>query len=246
MRCYVYWAMAGMLLSSGPGCDDSKDLPPEVVRAREQQERERRQAALPSSKPVPTTQQLMTEERRPLRLGAFPVVIDAPKSWKVGSLGGSGQSITLAGAATSGNIEIQLVEQGQVVPNIAIEKRFESAKAEAASKPLSVNRVTLRPFGPGQMLEQRFLTGSFENGKPPPEIWGEVDSGIKDPRTGQPIMKQGLLRGQFLKWNFTLFLPADKDKSSVRELNFILLRLPEYEQDKEFLEQLMGSMRYQE
>jgi len=238
--------MAGVLLASGPGCDDSKDLPPEVVRAREQQERERRQAALPASKPVPTTQQLMTEERRPLRLGAFPVVVDAPKSWKVGSLFGSGQIITLGGPATSGDIEIQLVEQNQLLPNIAIEKRLESAKTEAASKPLPVNRVTLRPFGPGKLLEQRMLSGNFENGKPPVEIVGDVDTGIKDPRTGAPLMKQDVINPRILRWNFTLFLPADKDKSSVRELNFMSLRFSEFEKDKEFLEQLMGSMRYQE
>jgi len=247
MRCYVYWAMAGVLLGAALGCDDSKDLPPEVARAQqEQQERARRQAALPASKPTPTTQQLMAEKRRPLRLGTLPVVIDAPESWKVGSLGGSGQIITLSGPATSGDIEIQLVEQDRPLFNIAIEKALESAKAEAASKPLPLNRVTLRPFGPGKLLEQRMFSGNFVNGRPPVEIVGDVDTGIKDPRTGAPLMKQDVLNPRILKWNFTLFLPADKDRSLVRELKFMSLRLSEFERDKEFLEQLMGSMRYQE
>src|SRR5215217_4552230 len=71
MRWYV-WAMAGVLAAgAGIGCDDKTEVPPEVLRAKEQQERERRQAALPATKPSPTTQQLMAEERRTLKLGSF-------------------------------------------------------------------------------------------------------------------------------------------------------------------------------
>jgi hypothetical protein len=139
-----------------------------------------------------------------------------------------------------------LVEQGQLLFNIAIEKALATAKAEAASKPLPLNRVTLRPFGPGKLLEQRMFSGNFVNGKLPAEIVGDVDTGIKDPRTGAPLMKQDVLNPRILKWNFTLFLPADKEKSSVRELKFMSLRLSEFERDKEFLEQMMESMRYQE
>jgi hypothetical protein len=246
MRCYV-WVMAGVLAAgAGLGCDDSNELPPEVVRAREQQERERRQAALPASRPAPTTQQLMAEERRPLKLGTFPLVVDAPKSWTVGSLGGSGQIITLSGPATSGEIVIQLVEQGRILPDMAIESTLEAAKREAAAKPYPVNRVDLRAFGPGKLLEQRVLSGTFENGKPPAEIWGDIDTGIKDPRTQGNITTRGVVNPRMLKWNFTLFTPASKDRSLVRGLNFMSLKLSEFEQDREFLEQLMGSLRYQE
>jgi hypothetical protein len=241
--------MAGVLVAgAAAGCDDKSEVPPEVLRAKEQQDRERRQAALPATRPTPTTQQLLAEPRRELRLGTFPLVVDAPKSWTVGSLGGSGQIITLSGPATSGEIVIQLVEQGQMVNDVAIDARFEDARREAASKPHPVNRVTLRPFGPGKLLEQRVIAGVFENGKPPAEIWGDVDTGIKDARTQTSLMTRGILNPRLLKWNFTLFTPAGsgKGKSLVRGVNFMSLRLAEYEQDKEFLEQLMGSLRYKE
>jgi len=56
MRWYV-WAMTGVLTAAaGLGCDDKSEVPPEVLRAKEQQDRERRQAALPATRPTPTTQ----------------------------------------------------------------------------------------------------------------------------------------------------------------------------------------------
>jgi hypothetical protein len=244
MRWYIRAMVAAVVLITGAmGCDDSSDSTPEAVRAQAQrQEREReqqqRQAGLATTHPTPTTQQLMSEPRRPLKLGAFPLVVDAPKSWKVGSLFGSGQVVALQGPATSGDVAVQLIEQGQLVPDRTIDVTFENAKREAASKPLPVNRVELRPLGPGKVLEQRMLSGGLVNGHAPEEVWGESDTGIPgERRPVNPVL---------LKWNFTIFLPASQGKWSVRTLNFMSLRLAEYEQDREFLEQLMGSLRYQE
>jgi hypothetical protein len=240
MRWYI-WATAAALLVSGAGCDDSGNSTPESVRAAAQRQREQQQrqaAGLPATRPTPTTQQLMKEPRRPLKLGSFPLVVDAPKSWKVGSLFGSGQIVALQGPATSGDVAVQLIEQGQLVPDRTIDVTFENAKREAASKPLPVNRVELRPLGPGKVLEQRVLSGNLVNGRVPEEVWGESDTGTPgERRPVNPVL---------LKWNFTVFLPAAEGKWSVRSLNFMSLRLAEYEQDREFLEQLMGSLRYQE
>lgn len=248
MRWYI-WAIAAALLMTGAACDDSGDSTAEAARAqaqRQQREREQRQAALATTHATPTTQELMKEPRRPLKLGAFPLVVDAPASWKVGSLFGSGQILALQGPATSGDISVQLTEQGPLVVDKAIDVTFESAKREAASKPLPVNRVELRPLGPGKVLEQRMLSGGLVNGRPPEELWGESDTGVRDPQTGQNVTTRSLIKPVLLKWNLTVFLPAAPGKWSVRSLNFMSLRLAEYEQDREFLEQLMGSLRYQE
>jgi hypothetical protein len=43
-----------------------------------------------------------------------------------------------------------------------------------------------------------------------------------------------------------VFLPSSEGKYSVRALTFMGLRLAEYEQDREFLEQLMKSLKYEE
>jgi hypothetical protein len=238
--------MAGLLALGGAGCDKD-EVPPEILRAREQQQREQqqRQAALSTSRPMPTTRELLSSEKRPLRLGSLPLTIMAPRSWTIGSLGGAGQIITLSGPASSGEITIQLIEQGQLVSNTAIEATFDAAKKDAASKPFPVNKVDLRPLGPGRLLEQRVLSGAFVNGKPPVEVMGDVDTGVKDER-GISLTTKGIVNPRMLKWNFTFFLPAGQGKSAVRGLNFMSLRLAEFEQDREFLEQMMGTLQYAE
>ena len=245
MRWYV-WAMAGLLAGAGVGCDDN-EVPPEILRAREQQQREeqQRQAGLTATRPAPTTRELLASEKRPLRLGTFPLTVMAPRTWTVGSLGGAGQIVTLSGPASSGEITIQFIEQREMVSNGAIEPAFEAAKKEAASKPFPVNKVELRPLGPGKLLEQRMLSGAFVNGKPPAEEVGDIDSGLKDDR-GMPLITRGIIRPRLLKWNFTFFMPATEGKSFVRGLNFMSLRLAEFEQDREFLEQMMGTLQYSE
>lgn len=49
-----------------------------------------------------------------------------------------------------------------------------------------------------------------------------------------------------VKWTFTVYVPASQDKVTPRTLTFMGLKLSEYEQDKQFLEQLMKTLTYEE
>jgi hypothetical protein len=49
-----------------------------------------------------------------------------------------------------------------------------------------------------------------------------------------------------VKWTLTAFIPTSDKKLVPRTLQFMGLKLSEYEQDKEFLEQLLKTLRYEE
>jgi hypothetical protein len=233
--------LASVLAGLGVACDDKGDLPPEVLRARQQAQQ---QAAMPATRTAPTTQELLNGPKKTLRLANFPLSLEVPKSWNLGSMG-NGEIITAGGPANSGEITIQLVQQGQQVLANGLELTYQEMKKEAQSKPHAINRVELRPLGPGKVLEQRVISAPFVNGKPPAEVWGDVETGLKD-ANGLPTTTRGIVNPLMIKWTFTVFLPSSEGKYSVRALTFMGLRLAEYEQDREFLEQLMKSLKYEE
>jgi hypothetical protein len=234
------WTMAGMLAAAGlgllgGGCDDPNDVPPDVLKARQQAAEQQ----VPKVKPPPTTRELLTGPKTRTPLGAFPVSLEVPKDWKLQSIG-EGTLITMTGPASSGEINIQLINQGTATAG-AVETMTAQAKKEVASKPHPVNRVDLRTLGPAKLLEQRMLSGEFVNGKPPAETWGDVPLDAFSKATTRAVLNPILV-----KWSFTLFIPAPEGKYGVRTVAFMALRLSEYEQDKEFLEQLMKSLQFEE
>ena len=49
-----------------------------------------------------------------------------------------------------------------------------------------------------------------------------------------------------VKWSFTVFIPAGEKKYNVRGLTFMGLSLHDFEQDREFLERMMKTLKYEE
>jgi hypothetical protein len=239
----VAWALAGVLaLSAGLGCEDKDTLPPEVVAARQEQER---QARLPKKPQYPTTQELLTGPKTRLRLATFPLSVEVPKGWSLASSTVEGGPITLTGQGSSGDITLQLVHQSGTVAAGRLEDIVSSAKKELAAKPHPVNRAELRPLGPAKVLEQRMISSELVGGKLPPEVWGDVEiTSERDPRTSVKV--RSILNPHMLKWTFTVFLPPANDQHATRALTFMSLKLSEFEQDREFLEQLMKSLQYEE
>jgi hypothetical protein len=247
---YRIWAnltAAGLLatatLFTGLACDDKNDLPPEVIKAqREQQERQRAAA----SRPAPTTQELLTGPKKHLRLVGMPLALDVPPSWDLKSLA-DGALILVSGPATSAEISIQLTAQaGQAVSVARLADIVARAKQEANAKPHPINRVELRDLGPAKVLEERMISNELVNGKLPPEVWGEQEiKNENDPAT--PVIRvKAILNPHIVKWRLTVYLPTSKDQVTPRSLNFMGLKLSEYEQDKQFLEQLMKTLTYEE
>jgi hypothetical protein len=238
------WTMmaAGMLagvLGLGLACDDKNELPPEVIRAQQQQQQQQS-----AKKAGPTTQQLLTGPKKHLRLAGMPFSLDVPTSWDLKSLA-DGALITVTGQATSGEINIQLVAQsGRALPAARINDILVNTRKEVDAKPHPINRVELRDVGPVKVLEQRMISNALVGGKLPPEVWGEDE--IRSEKTGESIKVKSILNPHLVKWTFTAYLPTGKDEVTPRSLTFMGLKLSEYEQDKEFLEQLMKTLTYEE
>lgn len=237
MRWFA-WAISGVIAAGlGLACDDKNDIPPEVINARQNA-----RANLPASLPVPTTQELLTEKKKTVVLGVFPLTLDVPLNWSLHSVG-EPATITLSGPANSGEISIQLVQPGHMQGERIPDTMFASAKKEQASKPHPINRLEMRDLGPLKVLEEREIANVFVNGKPVPEVWGDVES--SDNSTATPTVTHTILNPQFVKWSFTIFEKGENGYQ-VRGLSFQTLRVLEYEQDKQFLEQMMKTLKYQE
>lgn len=240
--CLCLLMTAAML--GGIACEEKEDVPPEVLSKAQQGENE-----LARQRKLPTTQQLLSAEKRRLRLGDFPLSVEVPKDWELKSYGGEAGVIVVAGPASSGDIEIQLLQQTQSLPLERIEATFAGAKTETAAKPHPVNRIELRDLGPAKVLEQRMISTTFVGGKPPPEQVGDIVS--RDEKTGFEVKTRGVLNPTLMKWTITTFVPSAKDQAGKmqylpRGLSFSRLRLAEYEQDKEFLEGVVKSLQYEE
>jgi hypothetical protein len=229
------WLAAG---AAGLGCDDKNEVPPEVLKAQKQ----------PPAPTGPTTRELLEGPKKTLQLAEYPLALDVPPAWNLKSQGAEGDLIMVGGPASSGEIAIQLVQQNNVSMSGGPEAMLAAAKKEVASKPHAINRVELREFGPGKLLEVRTIANPFVNGKLPPEVWGDVpivEDASKVP-AGVKNTTYAILNPHRVKWQFTLFLPAGEKKYNVRGLHFLSLGLHDFERDQKFLEQMMGSLKYVE
>jgi hypothetical protein len=249
MRWTVVWmaaAIAGGLAAGLAGCDDKDDgVAPEVLAAQERAQRQLRELA--KTPPRPTTQELLSGPRKSLRLGDYPLTLEVPQSWNLKSEGGV---ILVAGPATSSDVEIQLLNPGRPLgvegtPRSAtLDRVVNQAKSEAAAKPHSFNKVELRDLGDGvKVLEQRMISTPFVDGKLPPERVEEVTIG--DPKLGPVATTRQVVNPHLMKWTFTVFIPEGTDKYTARALNFSMLSVSEFAQDREFLERMTGTLKYE-
>jgi hypothetical protein len=231
------WIIVTMLAGAGLACDDKNEVPPEVLKS----------TPMPVTHPAPTTQEMLTGAKKTFRLGTFPLTLDVPQSWNLRSMA-DGEVITVGGPASSGDIDIQLLQQSQTISQAAPEAALAEAKKLMAAKPHPINLAELRPLGPGKVLEVRMISNAYVNGKLPPEVWGDAElPTIAPAQPGvPPTHTRAILNPHMVKWTFTIYLPAADKKNSVRALTFMGLGLREYERDQQFLEQMMKTLKYEE
>lgn len=233
MKRYI-WAMTCILAAmAGLACDDKNDVPPEMLRPR----------PTATTPPGPTTREMVDGPKKSLRLGIFPLTLDVPKSWNLQSKPGS-DLMTVEGPAVGGDIVIQLVPQTHVLGATGPERMLAEAKTDMAAKPYRINRAELRDLGPARLLEVRMISNPFVNGQPPPEVWGEVQLG--DGKTSPIATTRAIVNPLLVKWSFTVFVPGGEKKYSVQAMGFMGLGLHEFEQNEEFLEQMMKTLKYEE
>jgi hypothetical protein len=236
----LLWSLILLALLAGLACDD-KNESPEALKARQQAQ----QPPLPATKPLPTTQELLTGPKKTLRLGEFPLSLEAPQSWGLRSFGdGAASVIAVSGLAGSGEINIQLVQQNQTISSaVGVETILAEAKKQLAAKPHPLNRAEMRPLGPAKLLEVRGMSNQFVNGKLPEEVWGNVE--IPDSR-GNAVSTRAIINPHVLTWTFTLYIPTQNGRYMTRSLAFMGLTPAEYEKDKEFLEGMMKTLKWEE
>src|SRR5436190_6691639 len=114
------WAMivATVLIGrAGQACDDKDDrLSPEAIEARRRAQQLEERAKLATSKPAPTTQELLKGSKTTLRLGTLPLTLDVPAGWALKPLAESSDVITVSGPASSGEISITLNSVPGAIP----------------------------------------------------------------------------------------------------------------------------------
>ena len=243
-------AMLSGVVALGLGCDDKSDVPPEASRAAEAREREL--AAMATRPAAPTTQELITGPKKTLRLGEFPVSLEVPAGWSMRSFGeGLAPLVTVSGPGSSGDIDIQLVQQSSIVPADRLEAMVNGARKEVAAKPHPINKVELRQIGPIKVLEQRMISNEFVDGKPPVEVTSEVPiadaTSIRLPKGAVIPTTRAVINPHMVSWRFTLLIPDGSGKQyRTRGLTFQAMRLSEFSQDREFLETMMAGMKHED
>lgn len=165
------------------------------------------------------------QELTPVPLGAIPFAMNAPKGWKFKSRAGV---LTLEGPTIAGTAQIQIVRHMQPIAGHA-ERLVEGAKKEIAAEPGPYNKCDVRTVGGVQVLEFRKL------GRP----------------TGAPAIdatgKQIAPGGTSMQWKLTAFVRraggTEKDLDMC-EIGFVDLTREQYDIDKELLEKMIVSLKY--
>jgi hypothetical protein len=203
------------------GCDDpAEDMQQTMV------DQQKKQADAAKQLPkIPTTQDLLSGARTTTALGPLPMTMSVPSSWRVAVVSGA---TNLQGWTPSGNeVAIQLSSR-PTVKKEALDYAIRSAKKEQTDNPASVLKVEVRPFGSGgmQIMERQ---------------------GVGEPRD-YPIMdktgKTQITTEQPFKWTISVFAPHGGDAYQVYELNFIGLTKSQYDKDKDFLQDILGTLTY--
>ena len=167
----------------------------------------------------PTTQDLESGARKHLFLGALPLALDVPESWSMDNSGGS--SAWLQGPSPHGEIRIQVTSQGTPFTTAALGLMDQQATKTAAESKGAIQVKPLRSIGSGaKAREQR-----------------EVQMGTVITADGKPS------QGQIMDWTVEVYVP--QDQSYILDLlHFSMLGTKQYEEDKEFLEKIVSSLRY--
>lgn len=91
----------------GIGCDQVPEPPPETVAPPAQQD------ADPDRPDQPTTEELLTGERKPLRIGVIPAEITVPASWKMRAVDTAGEFMVVEGRTPH---ETVYIRSSQLIP----------------------------------------------------------------------------------------------------------------------------------
>jgi hypothetical protein len=171
----------------------------------------------------PTAEQLLRGPRQRIQLEPLPLAVHAPEGWEVRAL--RGQVVFLQGPTPAGEVQIHLNSR-PTMRSDQFELLIAGARAELEEN-ADILRLELEQIGNMQVLHRQVVEPLPENGfvpEPQPDDL-EVDLGTP------------------LRWTIAVFIPRN-DHFEVYELNFIGLSVEQYEQDRELLDSIIGSLEY--
>ena len=197
------------------GCDRDK-LPAPSDRS----SKSTTQPASPVATKRPTTQELLADPGQSLALAPMPLKIDVPKSWHIEP--GEGTIPSLVGFSPHGSIKIQLMEIPTDFSDKTLPLMDKQLSKQAADSNGKVEDKPLRPLGDGPAKVRQTL---------------ELKPDMLIERDGK------LVHTQVMDWAIDVYVPMGKTYMQ-HTLHFDSLPLDQYRQDKEFLEKIIGTLRY--
>jgi|SRR5688572_14621037 len=221
--------IAGLSICLASGaCDDQSDVPADLVQ--QANEPTDPQNAATSR---PTTQELVEGSRVPITLDVLPLVMQVPPSWKITRHDTSGGSIVwLEGPTPAGEARIQLKLQVAMTPRqwdqLVMGTQREIQRADDAN-----TKLEMRKLGGADVIERRTA------GSP-------ISAPVVD-ATGMPTLdaKGDVVMHTMIpmRWRVSVYVPREGQVDHY-ELNFIDLEKPQYEADRQFLEDVLKTLRY--
>jgi hypothetical protein len=168
----------------------------------------------------PTTQELVSGERRKFPLTGIPITLSAPPSWAIRNLGGDGITV-LEGPAPHGDAQIQFSAGGTgLVSELKLHALLQVAEKEST-----------QPSTPGKITSIRREGSTVAIERLQPLALGPDGSGGD--------------AGTIMRWRVQLYVPRDAEKFEMYELKFLDLPLAQYEKDEAFLRGIIESARHE-
>jgi hypothetical protein len=209
--------LAAGLLGYVGGCDDRSGQVPQAVLD---------QASKPPEdllKP-PTTQQLLTGHRSRTALLPLPLTMELPPGW--GPDRRAHMANVMTGYTPSGNeVQIQLITRSSIKHD-ELDRLVTGAKKEMAAKPQQIVKVELRPLGSAQVLERQRI------GEP-----------AKLTTYDKNMTPHESMESHFT-WTLNVMIPHEAG-FQVHELSFLALTKNQYDQDKDFLNGVLSTLKYE-
>jgi hypothetical protein len=176
----------------------------------------------------PSTQELVSGGRKSVVLGTLPLRMMVPESWEIEKLG---DSISLQGPTPKGSVRIRLSQVLQqsgplagspvVFTKETLELRERKAKKDAAASNGTLELIPLHQLGmSAQVMERR---ETYE---------GQVRGFDGEP---QPA--------KMMDWTVEVYVPQEQNYE-LDLLHFSTISVAQYTQDKDFLENLLGTLHY--
>jgi hypothetical protein len=185
----------------------------------------------------PTTQQLLTGPYKTLFLTGTPLSIRVPEIWK---LDPAGALNFLEGPSPSGTSIIQFADRGLLKPD-QYETLLVAAKKEQEQNPSMIKRAELRDVGKMKVLERVAFREPITRAK---TVLDAKDGDIKEVPVLDASGKPETVTFTPVNWTVMIFV-GQAGMFNKYELNVFDLTQEQYNADKQFLDAILRSVRYE-